>query len=110
MNGAVADGGAAPAALAAVDDEDQEDEDDEEGGGGAKSDWLTELNGASKEAYANALLEPALAAECRVPEKHFQLQRRGYFVSDRRLTAEGKLVLNMTVSLKESGFTKAVRK
>ena len=110
VNGAVADGGAAPAALAAVDDEDQEDEDDEEGGGGAKSDWLTELNGASKEAYANALLEPALAAECRVPEKHFQLQRRGYFVSDRRLTAEGKLVLNMTVSLKESGFTKAVRK
>ena len=77
---------------------------------GVKDDeGLSELNPNSKETFTDALLEPALAEECHAPEKHFQLQRKGYFVTDRHLTAKGKIVLNMTVGLKESGFTKAVK-
>ena len=104
-------GRSAQAAGGAEEAEEAEDE-DEEGGAAATAgggDWLSELNPNSKETFTDALLEPALAEECHAPEKHFQLQRKGYFVTDRHLTAKGKIVLNMTVGLKESGFTKAVK-
>jgi hypothetical protein len=36
------------------------------------------------------------------PEKHFQFERVGFFVVDKD-TADGKLVFNLTVTLKDGG-------
>jgi glutaminyl-tRNA synthetase len=47
-----------------------------------------------------AMIEPALANAA--PEAHFQFERHGYFVVDRKDSAPGAPVFNRTVTLKDS--------
>ncbi len=66
---------------------------------GADRDYLKELNPASLETLTSARLEPSVAA-AKVGER-FQFERLGYFCVDRD-SAEGALVFNRTVSLKDA--------
>ena len=61
--------------------------------------FLDNLNPDSLEVIADAKLEPSLA-EAKMGE-HFQFERVGYFYLDTD-SAEGKLVFNRTLSLKDS--------
>ena len=62
-------------------------------------DFLDDINPDSKKVIT-AWLEPALRAAH--AEEHFQFERHGYFVVDRRDSEEGKPVFNRTVTLKDS--------
>jgi glutaminyl-tRNA synthetase len=62
-------------------------------------DVLSNLNPNSLEILTGAKLEPSLADA--KPEDRFQFERVGYFCVDRD-SAEGKLVFNRTLSLKDS--------
>ena len=77
-------------------------------------DFTSNLNPDSLETLEGALLEPALADECKAivesgecsaswgdPSGRFQLERSGYFCVDPDATAD-KLVLNRTVNLRDS--------
>ena len=66
---------------------------------GMERDFLADINPDSVRVI-KALLEPALRAA--KPEERFQFERHGYFVADRRDSAEGSPVFNRTVSLKDS--------
>ncbi|MCL2589784.1 MAG: glutamine--tRNA ligase/YqeY domain fusion protein [Betaproteobacteria bacterium] len=71
----------------------------EDGSESMERDFLADINPHSV-CVINALLEPALRAA--KPEERFQFERHGYFVADRRDSAEGSPVFNRTVSLKDS--------
>ncbi|MCK9260233.1 MAG: glutamine--tRNA ligase/YqeY domain fusion protein [Azoarcus sp.] len=62
-------------------------------------DFLDDINPDSKQVIT-AWLEPALRGAR--PEDHFQFERHGYFVADRRDSADGAPVFNRTVTLKDS--------
>ncbi|SFI50001.1 glutaminyl-tRNA synthetase [Paenibacillus sp. UNC496MF] len=66
-------------------------------GGGA--DWAAALDPESLVAAEDALLEPA-ARDAR-PEDRFQLIRHGFFYADPKPAADGRLVLNRIVPLKD---------
>jgi len=63
--------------------------------------WEAELNPESEIVNTGALVDPSLLSWNPVPEMHFQFERLGFFVVDKDST-EGKIVLNMTVNLKDS--------
>lgn len=63
--------------------------------------WEAELNAESEIVNTQALVDPSLLTWKPKAEDHFQFERLGFFVVDRDSTAE-KLVLNMTVNLKDS--------
>jgi glutaminyl-tRNA synthetase len=65
----------------------------------AGDDFVTDLNPNSLEVRDNCLVEPSLSQAS--AGAHFQLERTGYFSVDPD-TRPGKLVLNRTVSLKDS--------
>jgi glutaminyl-tRNA synthetase len=62
-------------------------------------DWKVNLNPNSLEILPSAKLEPSLRGA--VAGAKFQFERQGYFTVDRE-SAAGKLVMNRTVSLKDS--------
>jgi glutaminyl-tRNA synthetase len=62
-------------------------------------DFLSVLNPKSKQ-VVTAWTEPSLAAA--VAEQHFQFERHGYFVADRKDHRPGHLVFNRTTTLKDS--------
>ena len=62
-------------------------------------DWKEHLNPASLEVLSDCRLEPSLAAAS--PLDRFQFERLGYFCVDRD-SRSGALVMNRTVSLKDS--------
>jgi glutaminyl-tRNA synthetase len=62
-------------------------------------DFMANLNPDSLVVLADAKVEPNLAGT--QPGDRFQFMRKGYFVTDPD-TAEGKLVFNLTVSLRDS--------
>mmetsp|Transcript_9586 Transcript_9586/g.20421 ORF Transcript_9586/g.20421 Transcript_9586/m.20421 type:complete len:801 (+) Transcript_9586:112-2514(+) len=66
---------------------------------GTMDTWLEDLNPGSLEVVANAYGNPALAAA--KPGDRFQFERLGYFAVDPDSKA-GSLVVNRTVTLKES--------
>lgn len=70
-----------------------ENPDKQEGG------YLEAINPQSLVVVNNAFIEPAVA-HC-APETHFQFEREGYFVSDRRDHTAEKPVFNRTIGLKE---------
>jgi glutaminyl-tRNA synthetase len=61
--------------------------------------YLDNLNPNSLETIADAKLEPSLAAA--QPGDRFQFERNGYFCVDKESTS-GKLVVNRTVSLRDT--------
>ncbi|MBL8445082.1 MAG: glutamine--tRNA ligase/YqeY domain fusion protein [Zoogloeaceae bacterium] len=62
-------------------------------------DYIDDLNPDSKQVIT-AQLEPSLASVA--PEAHFQFERHGYFVADRRDSRPGAPVFNRSVTLKDS--------
>ena len=62
-------------------------------------DWKESLNGDSLEALSGCKVEPSLSAA--KPGERFQLERMGYFCVDPD-SAEGRLVLNRTVTLRDT--------
>ena len=60
--------------------------------------FMAALNGNSL-TTANALVEPAIVASA---ERHFQFERKGYFVKDSEDHAPARPVFNRTVSLRDS--------
>jgi glutaminyl-tRNA synthetase len=62
-------------------------------------DFLSVLNPKSKQ-VVTAWTEPSLAGA--VAEQHFQFERHGYFVADRKDHRPGQLVFNRTTTLKDS--------
>jgi glutaminyl-tRNA synthetase len=67
----------------------------------AGDDFIKDLNPDSLEVLQNAIIEPALA-QC-AAETHFQFERTGYFVSDRKDHKAGiKPVFNRAVGLRDS--------
>jgi glutaminyl-tRNA synthetase len=62
-------------------------------------DWKGLLNPASLELLTGARVEPSLQAAR--PGERFQFERTGYFAVDAD-SAEGRLVFNRTVGLKDS--------
>jgi glutaminyl-tRNA synthetase len=68
----------------------------EEGAG----DITDALNADSLEVVAGAMVEPSLAGA--EPGSHWQLERVGYFVVDAIDSQDGRLVLNRTVTLRDS--------
>ncbi|MDC8803724.1 glutamine--tRNA ligase/YqeY domain fusion protein [Halomonas pacifica] len=63
------------------------------------ADFLDHLNPESL-VVCQAIGEPSLARV--TPESRFQFERVGYFCADRHAVAEGRLVFNRTVGLKDS--------
>jgi len=63
--------------------------------------WEAELNAESEIVNTQALVDPSLLTWNPKAEDHFQFERLGFFVVDRDST-DKKLVLNMTVNLKDS--------
>jgi glutaminyl-tRNA synthetase len=61
--------------------------------------FLDNLNPASLEVLANCVVEPSLRGAA--PGSRYQFERTGYFCVDSD-SAEGKLIFNRTVSLKDS--------
>ena len=66
---------------------------------GAEGDVLADLNAASLEVLTGCMLEPALAELA--AGQRVQLERQGYFVADPD-SAPGRLVLNRTVTLRDT--------
>ena len=73
---------------------------------GAEGGYLAHLNGKSLEALTDARLEPSLGS-AKVGER-FQFERLGYFCVDRD-SANGALVFNRTVSLKDAWVKTAAK-
>jgi glutaminyl-tRNA synthetase len=67
---------------------------------GEGQDFLSTLNPHSLEVLTDCLVEPSLAGA--KPGERFQLERQGYFCVDKESLAKGRLVLNRTVTLKDS--------
>jgi len=67
---------------------------------GAADDFISLINPDSLQVFPNAKLEPSLA-EANV-EDRFQFERVGYFCFDRVDSSEKKLVMNRTVSLRDT--------
>jgi glutaminyl-tRNA synthetase len=65
-----------------------------------KKDWKASLNPDSVEVITDACVEPSLAGA--PPESRFQFERLGYFCVDRGDARPGRLVLNRTVTLRDS--------
>ena len=63
-------------------------------------DYKDFINPESLEVVTIAKLEPSLANA--TVNEHFQFERKGYFVADSKAKAEGKLVFNRTVGLRDS--------
>ena len=63
-------------------------------------DYKDFINPESLEVVTIAKLEPSLANA--TVNEHFQFERKGYFVADSKAEAEGKLVFNRTVGLRDS--------
>lgn len=61
--------------------------------------WLSDVNRDSLRVISDALVDPRLADA--VVEDKFQFQRVGYFCLDKDTKKAGKLVFNLTVSIKE---------
>jgi glutaminyl-tRNA synthetase len=61
--------------------------------------WLTDVNRDSLKIVETALVDPRVA-EAKVEEK-FQFQRVGYYCVDPDTEKEGRLILNLTVGIKE---------
>lgn len=71
--------------------------------------WEDDLNPESRVIYNNAKIDPSIFNWKPVPEKHFQFERIGFFVTDFASALEPvasdsttKLIFNMTVNLKDS--------
>jgi len=62
-------------------------------------DFLESLNPDSLK-IVTAYVEPSLASSA--PDEHFQFERHGYFVADRKDHAKGKPVFNRVTGLKDS--------
>lgn len=62
--------------------------------------WLEQLNPASLEIIFDAKIEPSLI-EAKKGDK-FQFERQGYFCVDSKYSSEKKIVINRTVTLKDS--------
>ena len=73
--------------------------------GNAGDNWLDDLNPASLKVVSGAYASPALSAA--KTGDRFQFERLGYFVVDQDSSPSVGLVVNRTVTLKESAFTKA---
>jgi glutaminyl-tRNA synthetase len=67
--------------------------------GAGDSDYLNDLNPSSVQSIT-AQLEPSLKDA--KPEDKFQFERHGYFVADKKDSAEGKPVFNRTVTLRDA--------
>lgn len=65
------------------------------------AEWEAQLNPESLIVCPNAKVDPSIMDWKPVAESHFQLERIGFFVVDRDSTSS-KLVLNLTVNLKDS--------
>ncbi|MBA3016229.1 MAG: glutamine--tRNA ligase/YqeY domain fusion protein [Proteobacteria bacterium] len=63
-------------------------------------DFKTNLNPDSLTVLAHCVIEPSLATDS--VGKHFQFERQGYFYADPVSCAEGKLVFNRTVGLRDT--------
>lgn len=70
--------------------------------------WESELNPQSEVVIRDALIDSSIFNWKPVPEKHFQFERIGFFVVDKDSVIDAtnpknsKLVLNLTVNLKDS--------
>ena len=73
---------------------------------GAEGGYLAHLNGKSLEALTDARLEPSLGSA--TVGQRFQFERLGYFCVDRD-SANGALVFNRTVSLKDAWVKTAAK-
>jgi len=67
---------------------------------GAADDFISLINPDSLQVFPNAKLEPSLAQAN--AEDRFQFERVGYFCFDRVDSSEQKLVMNRTVSLRDT--------
>ena len=63
-------------------------------------DYREFLNPDSLSVIENCVIEPSIADQMRI--KHFQFEREGYFILDEKLSAQGELVFNRTISLRDS--------
>ena len=72
-----------------------------------EGDFKTYINPHSLEIISAAKIEPALKDA--KPGEHFQFIRKGYFSLDDKLSTDGKMVFNRTVTLKDT-WTKEVKK
>ena len=63
-------------------------------------DYKEFLNPDSLSVIKNCVIEPSIADQMRI--KHFQFEREGYFILDEKLSAQGELVFNRTISLRDS--------
>ena len=72
-----------------------------------EGDFKTYINPNSLEIIPHAKIEPALKDA--KPGEHFQFIRKGYFSLDDKLSVNGKMVFNRTVTLKDT-WTKEVKK
>lgn len=63
-------------------------------------DWTSALNPDSLTVVANAYMEPSMRHA--LPEQQFQFLRHGYFCADRKHAADGRLLFNRIVPLKDS--------
>ena len=72
-----------------------------------EGDFKTYINPNSLEIISHAKIEAALRNA--KPGEHFQFIRKGYFSLDDKLSIEGKLVFNRTVTLKDT-WTKEIKK
>ncbi len=70
-------------------------------------DFRAHLNPDSLEVLGGARIEPSVAATA--PGTHFQLERQGYFVTDLKDSTTERLVLNRTVTLRDT-WTKVTEK
>jgi glutaminyl-tRNA synthetase len=62
--------------------------------------FMEHINPDSLRTVGEAWIEPALGAA--QPEQHFQFEREGYFVADRRDHRRGKPVFNRTIGLRDT--------
>ena len=63
-------------------------------------DYREFLNPDSLSDIKNCVIEPSIADQMRI--KNFQFEREGYFIIDEKLSAQGELVFNRTISLRDS--------
>lgn len=75
------------------------------GAGHADGNFLRDLNPHSSKVIPQALVESSIAETAKVGDT-FQFERVGYFTVDKNRTAEGKLVFNRVVTLKDTWATK----
>jgi glutaminyl-tRNA synthetase len=64
------------------------------------ADYMTQINPKSLEILKNTRVEASLLKAA--PESRFQFERQGYFCVDRKDSKPGHLVMNRTVTLKDS--------